>query len=176
MAPSTVTTAGTGWSRTPGSARIAEGRSAELLTRPRPRPTCRRHGYRRRRNRHHRRHSQLHSQHSQRPAHSQRRNTSSTRGEMESGGRRCWRSRLYYSSWSSWRSCRGLGGAITAMIAVAAVVLVGSGVSYLALTRRDGGGHLRRSCLQLVGGGACGVRSVAVSPHLARIGRLFTTY
>ena len=31
----------------------------------------------------------------------------------------------------------GLGG-ITAMIAVAAVVLVGSGVSYLALTRRDG--------------------------------------
>ena len=31
------------------------------------------------------------------------------------------------------------GGAITAMIAVAAVVLVGSGVSYLALTRRDGG-------------------------------------
>ena len=32
----------------------------------------------------------------------------------------------------------GLGGAITAMIAVAAVVLVGSGVSYLALTRRDG--------------------------------------
>jgi hypothetical protein len=33
----------------------------------------------------------------------------------------------------------GLGGAITAMIAVAAVVLVGSGVSYLALTRRDGG-------------------------------------
>jgi hypothetical protein len=31
-----------------------------------------------------------------------------------------------------------LGGAITAMIAVAAVVLVGSGVSYLALTRRDG--------------------------------------
>ncbi len=34
---------------------------------------------------------------------------------------------------------QGLGGAITAMIAVAAVVLVGSGVSYLALTRRDGG-------------------------------------
>jgi hypothetical protein len=33
---------------------------------------------------------------------------------------------------------QGLGGAITAMIAVAAVVLVGSGVSYLALTRRDG--------------------------------------
>jgi hypothetical protein len=33
----------------------------------------------------------------------------------------------------------GLGGAITAVIAVAAVVLVGSGVSYLALTRRDGG-------------------------------------
>jgi hypothetical protein len=33
----------------------------------------------------------------------------------------------------------GLGGAITAMIAVAAVVLVGSGVSYLALTHRDGG-------------------------------------
>ena len=34
---------------------------------------------------------------------------------------------------------QGLGGAITAMIAVAAVVLVGSGVSYLALTHRDGG-------------------------------------
>ena len=34
---------------------------------------------------------------------------------------------------------QGLGGAITAMIAVAAVVLVGSGVSYLALTRRYGG-------------------------------------
>jgi hypothetical protein len=33
----------------------------------------------------------------------------------------------------------GLWGVITAMIAVAAVVLVGSGVSYLALTRRDGG-------------------------------------
>jgi hypothetical protein len=33
----------------------------------------------------------------------------------------------------------GLGGAITAMIAVAAVVLVGSGVSYLTLTHRDGG-------------------------------------
>ena len=33
----------------------------------------------------------------------------------------------------------GVGGAIPAMIAVAAVVLVGSGVSYLALTRRDGG-------------------------------------
>jgi hypothetical protein len=32
----------------------------------------------------------------------------------------------------------GLGGAITAVIAVAAVVLVGSGVSYRALTRRDG--------------------------------------
>ena len=32
----------------------------------------------------------------------------------------------------------GLGGAITAVIAVAAVVLVGSGVSYLVLTRRDG--------------------------------------
>ena len=32
----------------------------------------------------------------------------------------------------------GLGGAITVVIAVAAVVLVGSGVSYLALTRRDG--------------------------------------
>jgi hypothetical protein len=33
----------------------------------------------------------------------------------------------------------GLGEAITAMIAAAAVVLVGSGVSYLALIRRDGG-------------------------------------
>jgi hypothetical protein len=32
----------------------------------------------------------------------------------------------------------GLGGGITAVIAVAAVVLVGSGVSYLALARRDG--------------------------------------
>ena len=32
----------------------------------------------------------------------------------------------------------GVGGAITPTIAVAAVVLVGSGVSYLALTRRDG--------------------------------------
>ena len=32
----------------------------------------------------------------------------------------------------------GLGGAITAVIAVAAVVLVGSGVSYLVLTRRYG--------------------------------------
>jgi hypothetical protein len=32
----------------------------------------------------------------------------------------------------------GIGGAIPAMIAVAAVVLVGSGVSYLALTRRSG--------------------------------------
>lgn len=32
----------------------------------------------------------------------------------------------------------GLGGGITAVIAVAAVVLVGSGVSYRALTRRDG--------------------------------------
>jgi hypothetical protein len=31
----------------------------------------------------------------------------------------------------------GIGGAIPAMIAVAAVVLVGSGVSYLALTRRN---------------------------------------
>ena len=37
---------------------------------------------------------------------------------------------------------QGLGGTITAMIAVAAVVLVGSGVSYLALTRRDGGATL----------------------------------
>ena len=33
----------------------------------------------------------------------------------------------------------GVGGAITPTIAVAAVVLVGSGVSYLALTRRGGG-------------------------------------
>jgi hypothetical protein len=32
----------------------------------------------------------------------------------------------------------GIGGAIPAMIAVAAVVLVGSGVSYLALGRRGG--------------------------------------
>jgi hypothetical protein len=32
----------------------------------------------------------------------------------------------------------GIRGAITAIIAVAAVVLVGSGVSYLALTRRGG--------------------------------------
>ena len=36
----------------------------------------------------------------------------------------------------------GIGGAITAMIAVAVVVLVGSGVSYLALARRGGGASL----------------------------------
>ena len=36
----------------------------------------------------------------------------------------------------------GIGGAITAMIAVAVVVLVGSGVSYLALARRGSGASL----------------------------------
>jgi hypothetical protein len=39
----------------------------------------------------------------------------------------------------------GFGGAIPAMIAVAAVVLVGSGVSYLALGRRGGEATFREA-------------------------------
>jgi hypothetical protein len=39
----------------------------------------------------------------------------------------------------------GIRGAIPAMIAVAAVVLVGSVVSYLALTRRSGGATFREA-------------------------------
>jgi hypothetical protein len=39
----------------------------------------------------------------------------------------------------------GIRGAIPAMIAVAAVVLVGSGVSYLALTRRSGEATFREA-------------------------------
>ena len=39
----------------------------------------------------------------------------------------------------------GIRGAIPAMIAVAAVVLVGSGISYLALARRNGGATFREA-------------------------------
>src|SRR5215210_4050804 len=101
----TAATAGTGWSRTPGSARTAEGRFRGALPHPRPRRTRRRRNFRRR---HLRQRHLRHRGHTS-PA---RRCEAAPCGTGEWGrktgpGGRCWRSRGFCSSWLSGRPCRG---------------------------------------------------------------------